>query len=126
MAMKRFLLFLLINLPILGHTQSWSGDLDKFESSGEYWMLDGEKMTETLSLEQAYTLPAGTENWEWEFGLYFKTKPTNSNCITVYPVKGADIYFQAGKNCTGWRHPGGICAGSGAGVPGGWCVYCGS
>jgi hypothetical protein len=98
MAMKRFLLFLLINLPILGHTQSWSGDLDKFESSGEYWMLDGEKMTETLSLEQAYTLPAGTENWEWEFGLYFKTKPTNSNCITVYPVKGADIYFQAGKN----------------------------
>ena len=61
-------------------------------------MLDGEKMTETLSLEQAYTLPAGTENWEWEFGLYFKTKPTNSNCITVYPVKGADIYFQAGKN----------------------------
>ena len=98
MAMKRFLLFLVINLPIFGVAQSWSGDLDKFESSGDYWMLDGAKTTETLSLKQAYTLPAGVENWEWEFGLYFRTKPTSSNRITVYPVEGTDIYFQAGKN----------------------------
>ena len=51
-------------------------------------MLDGAKTTETLSLKQAYTLPAGVENWEWEFGLYFRTKPTSSNRITVYPVEG--------------------------------------
>ncbi len=97
-AMKQFLLFLLINLPLLGYGQSWTGDTDKFTLEGDYLMMDADKEAESLTLEQSYAFPANTENWQWEFSLYFKTKPTNSNYIDVYPVEGEEIRFHAGKN----------------------------
>ena len=96
--MKKFLLFLLINLPILGYGQSWSGDLDKFESSDGYWMMNGADIKETLHLQQSYELPPNTTDWQWEFSLLFKTKPTTQNGITIYPLEDTSIFFHAGKN----------------------------
>ena len=96
--MKQILLFLWINLPILGYGQSWSGDLDKFESSDGYWMMNGADIKETLHLQQSYTLPPNTTNWQWEFSLYFKDKPTDDNWITIYPIQGIDFSFHAGKD----------------------------
>ena len=96
--MKKFLLFLLINLPILGYGQSWSGDLDKFESSDGYWMMNGADIKETLHLQQSYELPPNTTDWQWEFSLYFEDKPTDDNWITIYPIQGIDFYFHAGKD----------------------------
>ena len=96
--MKKFLLFLLINLPILGYGQSWSGDLDKFESSDGYWMMNGADIKETLHLQQSYELPPNTTDWQWEFSLYFEDKPTDDNWITIYPIQGVDLSFHAGKD----------------------------
>ena len=96
--MKKFLLFLLINLPILGYGQSWSGDLDKFESSDGYWMMNGADIKETLHLQQSYELPPNTTDWQWVFSLYFEDKPTDDNWITIYPIQGVDLSFHAGKD----------------------------
>ena len=98
MAMRQFLLFLSVILPICMYGQSWSGDTDKFELDGKYLMLNGsDEETETFYLEQPYTLPADVRDWQWEFSLYFKTKPTQSNYIDIQLAEGADILFHAGK-----------------------------
>ena len=114
--MKKFLLFLLINLPILGYGQfsesfnddtwlnSWSGDKDWFKIKDECLMLNGPEGEGAFSLWHSYAMPQSS-NIEWSFYLNLKTEPTNGNHIIIYPMSESTnpsgLYLRIGRNRSG-------------------------
>ena len=117
--MKKFLLFLLINLPILGYgqfvetfdgpsitsTNNWEGDLEDFKISSDGWLeLVGNPDKKS---SQINVLVPFSNNMEWSFDIKMDVKPTNFNHIRFYllehrPISLIDItdsyYIQVGSN----------------------------
>ena len=114
--MKQILLFLWINLPILGYGQfvetfdndtwlnNWSGDVEWFKIKDECLMLNGPAGDGEFHLWHSYSMPQSS-TIEWSFYLNLKTEPTNGNHIIIYPISYSSnpsgIYLRIGRNRSG-------------------------
>ena len=117
--MKQILLFLWINLPILGYgqfvetfegpsitsTNDWQGDLEDFQISSDGWLELVGNPDKKSSQIQVYV--PFSNNMEWSFDVKMNVKPTNFNHIRFYlleyqPISLVDItdnyYVQIGSN----------------------------
>lgn len=93
--MKQFILFFLVLLPVCAFAQfvetfdgpeigsRWEGDRDKFIINNDGWLQQNDT-AKAAGKSSLYTEITYSTNMQWEFDVYVKNKPSDSNYIRLY------------------------------------------